>query len=420
MKLALKFLPASLSPFAPRPRPLLEGLTGLAKPGEMVLVLGRPGSGCSTFLKTISGRRGEYLNVKGDVHYSGVEATEFLKLYKGEAVYNPEADIHYPTLTVGQTLRFALSTKTPGKRLPNQSKGDFMEDVGNLLLRMLNISHTKNTLVGDEYVRGVSGGERKRVSIAEMMATGACECFHHIVLNSRHILTLSLPHAPGVVSYDGSTRGLDASTALDYAKSLRIMTDIFEMTTFVSIYQAGEGIYDQFDKVLVIDQGRQVYFGPAKEARKYFMDMGYADFPRQTTADYLSGCTDPNERRYASDELNSTNVPSTAEAMADYYYKSDVARRMREEMEVYKGRLMQHNPVVEFREAVLEAKGFGSSQTSPYQVGFFAQVLAIAGRQIRLKCVLSFLGDVPSQPSLRFLSRLILRTCPVLIDGIGI
>ena len=67
--------------------------------------------------------------------------------------------------------------KTPGKRLPNISKRDFVNQVEDLLLRMLNISHTKNTLVGDEFVRGVSGGERKRVSIAEMMATGACKLY---------------------------------------------------------------------------------------------------------------------------------------------------------------------------------------------------------------------------------------------------
>lgn len=160
----------------PKPKPLLQGFSGLAKPGEMVLVLGRPGSGCSTFLKSISGRRGEYLDVKGDVRYSGVEATEWLKMYKGEAAYNPEADTHYATLTVGQTVRFALSTKTPGKRLPEQSKDSFVNTVEDLLLRMLNIQHTRDTLVGDEFVRGISGGERKRVSIAEMMATGACTC----------------------------------------------------------------------------------------------------------------------------------------------------------------------------------------------------------------------------------------------------
>jgi ABC-type multidrug transport system ATPase subunit len=82
-------------------------------------------------------------------------------------------DTHIPTLTVAQTLEFALSTKTPGAngRLPGISRKDFDHEIRDLLLKMLNISHTSSTLVGDEFVRGVSGGERKRVSIAEMMAT---------------------------------------------------------------------------------------------------------------------------------------------------------------------------------------------------------------------------------------------------------
>ncbi len=63
--------------------------------------------------------------------------------------------------------------------------------------------------------------------------------------------------------------------------------------------------------------------------------MGYANFPRQTTADFLTGCTDPNERKYASEKHNVDNVPSTPEAMAEYYNKSDVARRVAEEMGLY-------------------------------------------------------------------------------------
>jgi ATP-binding cassette subfamily G (WHITE) protein 2 (SNQ2) len=123
-------------------------------------------------------------------------------------------DIHIATLTVAQTLAFALSTKTPGPqgRVPGISRKEFDKSVLDTLLRMLNISHTERTLVGDEFVRGVSGGERKRVSIAEMMATRA-----------------------RVQCWDNSTRGLDASTALDFVKSLRIMTDVLGQTTFVSL-----------------------------------------------------------------------------------------------------------------------------------------------------------------------------------------
>lgn len=159
--------------------------------------------------------------------------------------------------------------------MPKQSVKEFKEEVLSLLLRMFNIPHTRNTLVGNAEVRGISGGERKRVSIAEMITA-----------------------RPAIASWDNSTKGLDASTALDYAKSLRIMTDIFKTTCFVSLYQAGEGVYEQFDKVLVIDSGREVFFGPRNEARQYFVDLGYADLPRQTTADYLTGCTDANERKF--------------------------------------------------------------------------------------------------------------------------
>ena len=168
----------------------------------------------------------------------------------------------------GQTLGFALDMKTPGLRVGGLSKGAFKEKVISALLRMFNIEHTKDTVIGDAFIRGISGGERKRVSIAEMMVTNA-----------------------SVRCWDNSTRGLDASTALDYAKSLRILTDIYGITTFVSLYQASENIYRQFDKVMVIDGGHEVYFGPTSEARRYFESLGFAPRPRQTTADYLTGCT---------------------------------------------------------------------------------------------------------------------------------
>ena len=90
LMLTLNYLPPRFNPFLPSPKPILQDFNGLAKPGQMVLVLGRPGSGCSTFLKSIAGNRKEYLEVQGNVNYSGMEASEFLKQYKGETVYNTE------------------------------------------------------------------------------------------------------------------------------------------------------------------------------------------------------------------------------------------------------------------------------------------------------------------------------------------
>ena len=281
---------------------------------------------------------------------------------RSEVVYNQEDDDHLPTLTVGQTLRFALNTKTPKKKIPGISDKEFKEEVLNMLLSMLNIKHTVNTIVGNAFVRGVSGGERKRVSIGEMFCGGASVC-----------------------SWDNSTRGLDASTALDYAKSLRLLTDIMNQTTFVSLYQAGEGIYEQFDKIMVINDSRVVYYGPANEARSYMIGLGFKDLPRQTSADYLSGCTDPNERQFA-DGKDESNVPSTAEQMEEAYKKSEICARMIAEKDEYK-RLMAEDEKAqnEFREAVADQKHKGLSKKSPYTISFPAQIYAIFKRQLLLK-----------------------------------
>lgn len=146
-------------------RDLIHDFTGVVRDGEMMVVLGRPGSGCSTFLKVIANERGPYADVAGDVHYGGISAAEQAKHYRGEVNYNPEDDQHLPTLNVWQTLKFSLLNKTR-----KRSKGE-IDVIIAALLKMFGISHTTYTLVGNEYVRGVSGGERKRVSIAETLAT---------------------------------------------------------------------------------------------------------------------------------------------------------------------------------------------------------------------------------------------------------
>ncbi|UKZ49886.1 hypothetical protein TrVGV298_004139 [Trichoderma virens] len=339
---------------------LLDNFQGVCKPGEMILVLGTPGSGCTTFLKAIANQRYGYSGVHGDVFYGPWTAQEF-KRYRGEAVYNAEDDVHHPTLTVEQTLGFALDVKMPAKRPGNMSKTEFKEHIITLLLKMFNIEHTRKTVVGDAFVRGVSGGERKRVSIAEMMITNAC-----------------------ILSWDNSTRGLDASTALDFAKSLRIQTDLYKTCTFVSLYQASENMYKLFDKVLVIDEGRQVYFGPAKDARAYFEGLGFLPHPRQTTPDYVTGCTDEFEREYQPGR-SAENAPHSPDTLMEAFKASPYQKMIEDEIAQYKANLenekQKHD---DFLAAFKEGKR-GTSKRSPYQVGFHIQVWSIMKRQFILK-----------------------------------
>ncbi|THH06687.1 hypothetical protein EW146_g9533 [Bondarzewia mesenterica] len=350
-------------------RPILHRNSGILKPGEMCLVLGTPGSGCTTFLKAIANQRSEYYRVDGDVRYAGINSEEMAKYYSGELVYNAEDDIHISTLTVGQTFDFALSTKTPGPkgRLPGVSRKEFNDAVKSTLLKMLNITHTEKTLVGDEFVRGVSGGERKRVSIGEMMTTRA-----------------------RVQCWDNSSRGLDASTALDFVKALRVMTDVLGQTTFVTLYQAGEGIYELFDKVMVMDHGRQVYFGPPNEARAWFEDLGYKSLPRQSTPDYLTGCTDPNERQFAPGR-SEADVPSTPEALEVAYLSSSAAKDIAISLQDYKVFMeVEKTDQEAFRASVADDKKRGVSKKSPFTLGLVDQVIALTRRQFQMRLQDSF------------------------------
>ncbi|PWY78679.1 ABC drug exporter AtrF [Aspergillus eucalypticola CBS 122712] len=350
-----KFAPKLRFGRKPPVRDLLHEFTGAVREGEMMLVLGRPGAGCSTFLKTIANDRDAFAGVEGEISYGGMSAEEQHKHFRGEVNYNQEDDQHFPNLTVWQTLKFSLINKT--KKHDKES----IPIIIDALLKMFGISHTKNTVVGNEYVRGVSGGERKRVSIAETLATKS-----------------------SVVCWDNSTRGLDASTALDYAKSLRIMTDISKRTTFVTLYQAGESIYELMDKVLVIDQGRMLYQGPANEARQYFVNLGFHCPEQSTTADFLTSLCDPNARQFQPGREAST--PKTAEELESVFRQSSAYQRILDDVSGYEKQLQDTNQesTRRFQKSVAESKSKTVSKKSPYTVSLVRQVAACVRREFWL------------------------------------
>jgi ABC-type multidrug transport system ATPase subunit len=193
----------------------------------MALVLGRPGSGCTTLLKALTTSSDGNLTVDGTISFAGLSPAEIERNYRGEVIFSDEDDQHFPTLTVGQTLEFALSQKVPHSRarLAGETRSDFIQTAVTCVLKLFSISHVRDTIVGDAAIRGVSGGERKRVTLGEALITRS-----------------------SVIAFDNATRGLDASTALDYARSLRIITDLSRRTTFATLYQVSESIFDLFDK----------------------------------------------------------------------------------------------------------------------------------------------------------------------------
>lgn len=354
-KILSRYIPALRFGRKPPTRTLINDFTGCVRDGEMMLVLGRPGSGCSTFLKAVSNNTESFAAVEGEISYGGIPADKQKQMYRGEVNYNPEDDIHFASLNVWQTFTFALMNKT------KKGAKEEIPIIANALMKIFGISHTKYTLIGDEYIRGVSGGERKRVSIAETLASKST-----------------------VMAWDNSTRGLDASTALDYAKSLRIMTDISNRTTLVTLYQAGEGIYELMDKVLVIDQGRQIFSGPAKDAKQYFIDLGFECPERQTTADFLTAVTDPNERRFRPGFED--RAPKTAEELEKAFRNSPNYQKLLADVRDYEEHLQRtdYADAKRFEGAVRDSKSRHVSKESPYTVSFTRQVLACTKREFWL------------------------------------
>lgn len=141
--------------------------------------------------------------------------------FRGEVVYQAETDVHFPELTVGQTLLFAALARTPKNRLPGVSRLKFAKHLRDVVMAVFGISHTINTKVGRDFIRGVSGGERKRVSIAE----------------------ITLNRSP-VQCWDNSTRGLDSATALEFTRTLRLSTEMAGTAAIVAMYQASQPAYD--------------------------------------------------------------------------------------------------------------------------------------------------------------------------------
>eukprot|EP01113_Clastostelium_recurvatum_P049929 TRINITY_DN9334_c0_g1_i1.p1 TRINITY_DN9334_c0_g1~~TRINITY_DN9334_c0_g1_i1.p1 ORF type:complete len:1457 (-),score=443.50 TRINITY_DN9334_c0_g1_i1:94-4464(-) len=338
---------------------ILRDINALCKDGEMLLVLGRPGSGCSSLLRVIANQRKVFLDVQGDVKYGGISAKKFRK-YMGESIYMPEEDVHYPTLTLRQTMDFTLRTKTPGTRLSDEKKKKvFRERLLDTVLNMFGLTKQADTRVGNEFIRGLSGGERKRLAISEALVThGAVTC------------------------WDGATRGLDSASALDYAKALRVLTDTMKKTTVASFYQASESIYEQFDRVLVLDKGRCIYFGPIGEARQYFQDLGFDCEARKSTPDFVTGVTNAQERKVR--EGFDEKVPQTSDQFEKAFKESDNYKRAMEEIKAYEAQIEQEQPEQEFREAVHQNKAKHKREKSVYTTSIWGQAAALARRQAQI------------------------------------
>jgi ATP-binding cassette subfamily G (WHITE) protein 2 (PDR) len=124
----------------------------------------------------------------------GIPKELMYKHFGGEIIYNAETEIHFPNLTVGQTLSFAAKARVPRNRPQGVTRQQYADHFRDVAIALFGLSHTVNTRVGNEYIRGVSGGKRKRVSIAEAFLAGCTLQCWYVDLLSCVLETLSYYH----------------------------------------------------------------------------------------------------------------------------------------------------------------------------------------------------------------------------------
>lgn len=183
--------------------------------------------------------------------------------------------------------------------------------------------------------------------------------------------------------WDNATRGLDADTALKFNRVLRTLADIERNTSVVSLYQAGNGIYDLYDKVTVIAEGRVIYYGPRGEARAYFEDLGFVHPDGGNTADFLTSVTAVNEREISKDHQGPV-LTSPAE-FAEAYRKSSIAKRMQQELEEHLRDSSREEQTEASKQVIQQQKNKLAPKKRPEKVDFFTQVKAALIRDYQMR-----------------------------------
>uniref|UniRef100_A0A2N9FP11 ABC transporter domain-containing protein n=1 Tax=Fagus sylvatica TaxID=28930 RepID=A0A2N9FP11_FAGSY len=251
---------------------ILNGITGSVNPGEVLALMGPSGSGKTSLLNLLGGRLIQS-NVRGSITYNDQPYSKFLKSRIG---FVTQDDVLFPHLTVKETLTYAALLRLP-KTLTIEQKEKRALDV----IHELGLERCQDTMIGGSFVRGVSGGERKRVSIG-----------NEIIIN------------PSLLFLDEPTSGLDSTTAL---RTVQMLQDIAEVgkTVVTTIHQPSSRLFHKFDKLILLGKGSLLYFGKASEAMLYFSSIGCSPLIAMNPAEFLLDLANGN--------LNDVSVPSELE-----------------------------------------------------------------------------------------------------------
>ncbi|XP_038722403.1 pleiotropic drug resistance protein 3-like isoform X1 [Tripterygium wilfordii] len=267
---------------------ILGNVSGIIKPRRMTLLLGPPGCGKTTLLLALSGKISPSLKVSGEMSYNGYKVEEFVP--QKTAAYISQYDLHIPEMTVRETLDFSACCQGIGSKaailvelsrrekqggiVPDPDIDTYMKAISveglkstlqtDYILKILGLDICPDTLVGDNMRRGISGGQKKRLTTGEMIVGPTKALF-----------------------MDEISNGLDSSTTFQIVSCLQHLVHITDATAMIALLQPAPETFDLFDDVILMAEGKIVYHGPRSSICKFFEDCGFRCPERKGVADFL-------------------------------------------------------------------------------------------------------------------------------------
>ncbi|KAM1490305.1 pleiotropic drug resistance protein 3-like [Malus sylvestris] len=278
---------------------IIKDFSGTIKPGRFTLLLGPPGSGKTSLLKALSGNLDKSLKFSGEVTYNGHKLSDFVP--QKTSAYISQLDVHIPEMTVRETLDFSARCQGIGSRadvmlevskkekeagiIPDPDVDTYMKAISvqglkrtlqtDYILKILGLDICADTLVGDAMRRGISGGQKKRLTTAEMIIGPTKALF-----------------------MDEITNGLDSSTAFQIVSCLQQLVHITDATLLVSLLQPAPEAFDLFDDLILMSEGKVVYHGPRDHVLEFFEDCGFKCPERKGVADFIQEVISEKDQSY--------------------------------------------------------------------------------------------------------------------------
>lgn len=358
-----------LLPSRKRKLTIINNISGILKPSRMTLLLGPPGSGKTTLLLALAGKLDSELRVSGSITYNGQTFSEFVP--QRTAAYISQEDKQIGEMTVRETLDFSGRCQGVGTRFdmlvellrrekeagikPDLELDVFMKAlamggqdtsiVTDYVMKLLGLDVCADTFVGNEMLRGISGGQKKRVTTGEMLVGPARAMF-----------------------MDEISTGLDSSTTYQIVKCLRQTVHQLDGTMVVALLQPAPEAYELFDDVILLSEGQVVYQGPRELVMDFFKEMGFKCPERKSIPDFLQEVTSKKDQQQYWEDKDAPFRFITAKEFSEAFQLFHFGQRMEEELSVPFDKSRSHP-------AALSTKEYGLDKWDLFKTCFWREML---------------------------------------------